>query len=325
MTDGVVDARRKPIGLDLHRGELRAQRRERFAERGGAHVLEFGRAEMADRRRDDGAAEPERHGGLSEIEHWKNGVEHRRKAAAVFREPHLGRHDTAVEEHRRRCIAAQSESVPCARHGQPVTSRQHEIERRIGRAGTCRRQCRGDVALGVPGARHERLARTKPYAAPIQTLGARYRCPEVAARSRLAERERRQMRAARHRLQHVLERRGPRSGGHTRRRDRVHEEHHGNGRIHLRERSDHVGDCARPQRCAADVRGQQQAEQSRAAQRLHGVGRKPRLFVVVGGGGREHILGNATGGARGGLRIHVHSPVASDRHTIDARGLDKRK
>ena len=40
MIDKVVDARREPIGLDLHSCELRPQRRQAFAEELSAEMLE---------------------------------------------------------------------------------------------------------------------------------------------------------------------------------------------------------------------------------------------------------------------------------------------
>ena len=56
VIDEVVDARREPIGVDLHRRELRAQRRQALAE-ALAQMLEPGVLEMRRGRRDRGAAE----------------------------------------------------------------------------------------------------------------------------------------------------------------------------------------------------------------------------------------------------------------------------
>jgi len=67
MIDEIVDARREPVGLDLHRRELRAQRLETLAE-GLAQMIEARGLEVRGGVRHCGPAKAERNRRCAEVE-----------------------------------------------------------------------------------------------------------------------------------------------------------------------------------------------------------------------------------------------------------------
>ena len=175
----------------------------------------------------------------------------------------------ALERHGRARVAAKTQAAPRACRRDPGIILEHEIDRAFERLRRAGGQRRGHVAVGVSGGGHERFLRRDLHGAVAGGRLAADRRPEVAARSGLAERQRRQV-SSRGR---GLEQRGRLAGRRGVAGDaaHVHQVDHRGGGASLRDHVEHRGDGSKTLALAAVLFRHVQAEQAARAERGDGI------------------------------------------------------
>src|SRR5258705_9546599 len=153
VIDEIVDARRKPVSVDLHGRELRAKRRQTLSE-GLAEMLEASAVEMSRGPRHRGPAKTQRDRRCSEVEQRKHHLQHRLEAGAVVGQLETRLDLAILEDHRRGSVGAHPETIPWAGDRQSGRAACDKIKGRIRWTPAFRSQCRDDIALRVTGARH---------------------------------------------------------------------------------------------------------------------------------------------------------------------------
>src|SRR6266700_6903536 len=129
VIDEIVDARRKPVSVDLHRRKLRAKRRQALAE-GLAQMLETSALEMSCSPRHRRPAKTKRDRRCSEVEQWEHDLQHRLEAGAVVGQLETGCDLAILEDHRRGSVGTHPETIPWARDGESGRTADDKIKRR---------------------------------------------------------------------------------------------------------------------------------------------------------------------------------------------------
>src|SRR5712671_4918776 len=115
MIDQIVDACRQPIGLDLHRRELRAKGRQTLTE-ALAEMLELRTLEVRRSSRYRCTAQSQGHCRGSQIKQREHHVQHGRKSGAVISKLKIGWNLAIVQHDRRRGVRPKSQAVPGTRN-----------------------------------------------------------------------------------------------------------------------------------------------------------------------------------------------------------------
>lgn len=138
VIDEIVDARRKPIRIDLHRRKLRAKGWQALSE-SLAEMLEASPVEMRRGPGRCGAAKAQRDRRRAEVEQRKHDLQHRFEAGAVVGQLQTGRDLAILEGHRRGSVGAHPETIPWAGNQQSGHATGDKIECRIRRTLAFRR------------------------------------------------------------------------------------------------------------------------------------------------------------------------------------------
>ena len=233
-------------------------------------MLETSAVEVARRPRYRRPANSERDRRRAKIEQRQDDLQHGLEAGAVVRQLQLRRDFAVVERHRCRGVGPQAETIPRPGDRKPTRAARNEIERRVGRARSLRRQRRDHVAVRLAGAGHKRFFGGDMDSGGV-SLRSRHRRPEMAARSGLTERKRRQMPAGGD-LFECRRDRGVLAGRGDRRRGAdMHQINHRHRRVRFGERADDRGERARPKRSAAHFGRQHDAQKPGGTKRLYRV------------------------------------------------------